>query len=67
LGYTGIAVLVSGLFCGSLLWWVGLCLAVKSLRRFGLNWLGRVSSGVLMVSGVALLIVSVLRLAAILS
>jgi len=66
-GYPGIAILVSGLFCGSLLWWVGLCLTVKSLRRFGLNWLGRVSSAVLMISGAALLIVSVLRLAAILT
>jgi threonine/homoserine/homoserine lactone efflux protein len=66
-GYAGIAVLVAGVFLGSLLCWVGLCFAVKALRRFGLTWLSRVSGAVLMVSGVALLAVSLLRLTAILS
>ncbi len=66
-GYAGMAMLVVGVFLGSLLWWVGLCFAVKALRRYGLNWLGQVSGAVLMVSGAALLIVSLLRRAAILS
>jgi threonine/homoserine/homoserine lactone efflux protein len=66
-GYAGIAVLVGGVFLGSLLSWVGWCFAVKALRRFGLNWLGRGAGAVLMVSGATLLAVSLLRLAAILS
>jgi threonine/homoserine/homoserine lactone efflux protein len=65
--FYGIAFLVTGVFLGSMLCWVGLCWTVKSLRRFGVNWLGHASSAVLMVSGAALLIVSALRLAAILS
>ena len=66
-GYAGIALLVGGVFLGSLLWWVGLCFAVKALRRVGLTRLGRLSGAALMVSGAALLAVSLLRLASILS
>jgi threonine/homoserine/homoserine lactone efflux protein len=66
-GYAGIAILVGGVFLGSLLWWVGLCFAVKALRRVGLARLGRLSGAALIVSGAALLAVSLLRLASILS
>ncbi len=66
-GYAGIAALVGGVFLGSLLCWVGLCFAVRALRRYGLNWLSRVLGAVLVISGVALLTISLLRLAAILS
>ena len=61
-GYAGIGLLVTGVFLGSMLSWVGLCFAVKLLRRFGQTWLGRVSGAVLVVFGAALLGASLLRL-----
>jgi threonine/homoserine/homoserine lactone efflux protein len=61
-GYAGIAFLVTGVFLGSMLSWVGLCFSMKALRRFGPAWLSRVSGAVLAVSGAALLGISLLRL-----
>ncbi len=61
-GYAGIAALVGGVFLGSLLCWVALCFTVKALRRYGFNWLGRVSGAVLVISGVAVLAASLWRL-----
>jgi threonine/homoserine/homoserine lactone efflux protein len=66
-GYAGIAMLVAGVFLGAMLCWAGLCFATRELRRFSPIWLGRVSGAVLVVSGAALLAVSLLRLTAILS
>lgn len=61
-GYAGIACLVTGVFLGSMLIWVGLCFTMKALRRYGLAWLGRASGGMLVVFGAALLGVSLLHL-----
>ncbi len=61
-GYAGIVLLVTGVFLGSMMVWVGLCFGAKALRRFGLAWLGRVSGAVLVVFGVVLLGVSLFRL-----
>ncbi len=61
-GYAGIVLLVTGVFLGSMMVWVGLCFGAKALRRFGLAWLGRVSGAVLVVFGVELLGVSLFRL-----
>lgn len=60
-GYAGIGFLVTGVFLGAMLSWVGLCFAVKQLRRFGPTWLGRVSGAVLAVFGAGLLGASLLR------
>jgi threonine/homoserine/homoserine lactone efflux protein len=52
-------VLVSGVFLGSLVWWLGLCFGISALRRFAhmehFAWVDRVSGTVLMVSGAGLL------------
>jgi threonine/homoserine/homoserine lactone efflux protein len=61
-GYASITFLVTGVFLGSMLCWAGLCFAVKQLRHFGPTWLSRVSGAALVVSGAALLGVSLLHL-----
>ena len=59
-GFTDAAVLVGGVFLGSLLWWLGLCFGIAALRNLAgeqvLLWLNRVSGAILLFSGVALLI-----------
>ena len=60
----GAAILVLGVWLGSLLWWAGLAPGRRHacVTRFGRNhlvWINRGSGGILLLSGVAL-IVSVL-------
>ncbi len=58
-GYLDTGALVAGVFCGSLLWWLGLSFGIAGLRRaFGtvrLAWLNRISGAILVLSGLALL------------
>jgi threonine/homoserine/homoserine lactone efflux protein len=65
-GLATTAVLVDGVFLGSLLWWLGLSFGLAWLRRavggFSLKWLNRISGGILAVSGAALLVVACLGL-----
>lgn len=55
----GAAILVLGVWLGSLLWWVGLALGTGMVRasfdRQHLVWINRGSGGLLLLSGVALL------------
>lgn len=66
-GLINTAILVAGVFAGSLLWWLGLSFGIAWLRRaaggFRLAWLNRVSGGILTLSGAALLVVACLGLA----
>ena len=62
-GRISIAVLVAGVFSGSLIWWISLCLAAPWLRRIGMSWLPRFSGGLLAISGIGLLAAAVGRLA----
>jgi threonine/homoserine/homoserine lactone efflux protein len=63
-----IVLLVSGVFVGSALWWLGLGLGVTGLKRrtghVGLGWLNLTSGAILSLSGVGLLATSLWRLAA---
>lgn len=65
-GKVSIAVLVAGVFSGSLAWWISLCLAAPWLRRIGMLWLPRFSGGLLAISGIGLLGAAVGRLAGLL-
>lgn len=60
-GYYGsIAVLVLGVFSGSMLWWIILSSAIGSLRDklniHGLKWVNRISGILLMIFGLAVLL-----------
>ncbi len=65
--FSGIAVLVAGIFTGSALWWLGLALGIAPVRRHAgrnvLRWVNRVSGAILLVSGLALLAAAGLGLA----
>jgi len=54
------AMLVAGVMLGSLIWWLGLSLGAglfrKSFREIHLVWLNRISGGILVLSGIGLLI-----------
>ncbi|MGH6975666.1 MAG: LysE family translocator [Stellaceae bacterium] len=65
-GRLSIAVLVAGVFSGSLAWWISLCLAAPWLRRIGMAWLPRFSGGLLALSGIGLLGAAAGRLAGLL-
>jgi threonine/homoserine/homoserine lactone efflux protein len=58
-GYLDTGALVAGVFCGSLLWWLGLSFGIARLRRgagvMRLVWLNRVSGAILTVSGLGLI------------
>ncbi|HZT89896.1 MAG TPA: LysE family transporter [Stellaceae bacterium] len=60
------AVLVLGIWLGSLLWWLALCLGASLWRRTlserHLRWINRGSGGILFLSGVALIGSLVVRL-----
>jgi threonine/homoserine/homoserine lactone efflux protein len=64
--YLDIGLLVAGVFVGSLLWWLGLSFGIAWLHnRAGmvhLNWINRISGGILALSGVGLLTSSLLAL-----
>jgi threonine/homoserine/homoserine lactone efflux protein len=58
-GYFDTGALVAGVFCGSLLWWLGLSFGIDRLRRRAggvrLVWLNRISGAILTLSGLGLL------------
>jgi threonine/homoserine/homoserine lactone efflux protein len=58
-GYLDTGALVAGVFCGSLLWWLGLSFGIAGLRRVAgtvsLTWLNRISGAILALSGLGLL------------
>ncbi len=61
-GLAGASVLVAGVFLGSLLWWLGLAFGIAALRNLAgevvMLWLNRISGGILLASGVGLLILA---------
>lgn len=61
------AVLVGGVFTGSLLWWLGLSFGIAGLRNSAgevvMRWLNRISGTILLSSGVGLLILAARGLA----
>jgi threonine/homoserine/homoserine lactone efflux protein len=61
-GLAGASALVGGVFIGSLLWWLGLSFGIAALRNLAgevvMLWLNRISGGILLTSGVGLLIVA---------
>ena len=61
-GIGDVLLLVGGVFAGSLLWWLGLCFGITSLRHMAgeivMLWLNRVSGAILLSSGVGLLFVA---------
>jgi threonine/homoserine/homoserine lactone efflux protein len=63
-GYLDTGALVAGVFCGSLLWWLGLSFGIAWLRRAAgtvrLTWLNRISGGILTLSGLGLLAAALL-------
>ena len=58
--------LVSGLFVGSALWWLSLALMAGLARgqaaKSGFTWLNKVSGGILLLCGAAVLVILVVRL-----
>lgn len=56
---SGAGMLVAGVLCGSLVWWLGLSLGAgwfrKSFREIHLLWLNRASGAILTLSGIVLL------------
>lgn len=68
-GYGDIAMLVTGVFLGSMVWWLGLSFGVTWLRRVTgtvrLVWVNRISGGILTFSGAGLLGAAFLALAGI--
>ena len=65
-GLLDVAVLVAGVFLGSLLWWFGLSFGIAGLRRVGtvrLVWLNRISGAILALSGLGLLAAAFLAFA----
>lgn len=66
-GLGDVAVLVGGVFLGSLAWWLGLSYGIAALRRlfgdFDVIWLNRVSGAILTVSGAGLLVAAGLGVA----
>jgi threonine/homoserine/homoserine lactone efflux protein len=58
--------LVSGVFLGSAAWWLILAVIVTTLRnRFitrGLPWLNRISGGIIALSGIAVLVLTAVKL-----
>jgi threonine/homoserine/homoserine lactone efflux protein len=56
----GVAILVGGVFLGSLVWWIGLSFGIAALKRFlgnfNMIWLNRISGAILTLSGIGLLI-----------
>jgi threonine/homoserine/homoserine lactone efflux protein len=69
IGYLDTALLVGGVFLGSLLWWLGLSFGIAGLRRAAgavrLVWLNRISGGILTLSGLGLLTAALLAFAGI--
>jgi threonine/homoserine/homoserine lactone efflux protein len=65
--FGGAAVLVGGVFLGSLLWWLGLSFGIAGLRNLAgdavMLWLNRISGTILLSSGIGLLIAAVRGLA----
>lgn len=65
-GFLDTGLLVAGVFCGSLLWWLGLSFGIAWLRRVAgrvrLAWLNRISGGILTLSGLGLLGAALLAL-----
>lgn len=61
-GLGGASVLVGGVFLGSLLWWLGLAFGIAALRNLAgeivMLWLNRISGGILLLSGIGLLVVA---------
>jgi threonine/homoserine/homoserine lactone efflux protein len=65
-GLLDVAVLVAGVFLGSLLWWLGLSFGIAGIRRVGtvrLVWLNRISGAILALSGLGLLAAAFLAFA----
>ncbi len=66
-GYFDTGALVAGVFCGSLLWWLGLSFGIDRLRRRAgrvrLVWLNRISGAILTLSGLGLLTAALLAAA----
>ena len=65
-GFLDTGLLVAGVFCGSLLWWLGLSFGIAWLRRVAgrvrLAWLNRISGAILTLSGLGLLGAALLAL-----
>ncbi|MGH7032174.1 MAG: LysE family translocator [Stellaceae bacterium] len=61
-GLAGASALVGGVFIGSLLWWLGLSFGIAALRNLAgevvMLWLNRISGGILLSSGIGLLVVA---------
>ncbi len=61
------AVLVGGVFLGSLLWWLALSFGIAGFRRLlgsiRLKWINRISGAILTLSGLALLAAALVSLA----
>jgi threonine/homoserine/homoserine lactone efflux protein len=59
-GLLDTTILVSGVFLGSLLWWVGLAFGIAALRNITgeivMLWINRISGGILFLSGIGLLL-----------
>ncbi len=66
-GFLDVGVLVTGVFLGSLLWWLGLSFGLAGLRRIAgtvrLVWLNRISGVILALSGFGLLAAALLAFA----
>jgi threonine/homoserine/homoserine lactone efflux protein len=59
-GLGDVAILVGGVFLGSLVWWLGLSYGIAALRgmagNFDMVWLNRISGAILTLSGAGLLV-----------